>query len=289
MLLVAGWVLVICIRVLSVNRRLFLQASISATVFANHSASALLSSGYGDVIVSIYPGTGAAEIDLRLFKEFTQPMSTALAGKIGKKVYTEPYRSFSLIKDAISNSRADILFVPPIVAIYGMQNGYQPLVRVRELATGMLIKRKGEQVTHIGITEPDSWLGAMGRDVIAEHKSGSQVILNTVKTQDAVVFLLEQKVAQAGVLRTEKANKLIATGEYEAWYALPASPDFTVLIHDKLANKYADLVRLSMLSLSVTAINSLQTAIHVPIKQFVPCSKQEYVVLAKVIGVKLPV
>lgn len=269
------------------NRRFFLKTLGAAIVFANQPAEALLLSGQGDVIVSIYPGTGAKEIDSQLFKAFTQPMTTALASTLHKKVYAEPYRSFSLIEDTIRNNRADMLFVPPIVAIHGMQHGYQPLVRVRELATGVLLKRKGQQVARIGITEPDSWLGAMGKNVIAEHVSASPAMLETVKTQDAVVYLLEQKAVQAGVLRTEKANKLLATGEYEVWYPLPTSPDFTVLIHDKLVANYAESARKTLLSLPAAAVNSLQEAIHVPVNQFVPCAKQDYAALAKAIGVKL--
>ncbi|WP_157662725.1 PhnD/SsuA/transferrin family substrate-binding protein [Sulfuriferula sp. AH1] len=269
------------------NRRFFLRTLVATTMFANQSAKALLLSGHGDVIISIYPGTGAKEIDLQLFKIYTQPMATALASTMGKKVYAEPYRSFSLIESVISNNRTDILFVPPIVAIHAMQYGYQPLVRVRDLATGMLVRRKGQTVTSIGITEPDSWLGAMGQNVIAERKLATSAMLQTVKTQDAVAFLLEQKAVQAGVLRTEKANRMIATGEYEAWYPLPASPDFTVLIHDKLAASYAESVRKTLLSLPAAAVDSLQKAIHVPVNQFVSCGKQDYAVLAQAIGVKL--
>ena len=231
-----------------VNRRFFLQTLFGTTILAHHSAYALLSSGQGDVIAAIYPGTGAAEIDTTLFRELTQPMTSLLAGKMGKKVYTEVYRSFSLINDTVIHNRADLLFVPPIVAIHAMQQGYQPLVRVRELATGVIVKRKGEAVKRIGTTEVDSWLGAMGQNVIAEHYPNAKTMFETVKTQDAVVYLLQQGVVQAGILRTEKANKLIATGNYEVWYPLPSSPDFTVLINDKLAAKYADAVRLCSVS-----------------------------------------
>ena len=169
-----------------------------------------------------------------------------------------------------------------------MEHGYQPLVRVKALATGVLLKRKGQQVTRIGITEPDSWLGAMGRNVIAENKLALPAMLETVKTQGAVVYLLEQKAVQAGVLRTEMANKLIATGEYETWYPLPATPDFTMLIHDKLAANYAEPIRQAMLNLSAATIDSLQQAVHISINQFVSCSKSDYLALAKAIGVKLP-
>ena len=95
------------------NRRFFLQTLIATGIFANHSASALLISGHGDAIISVYPGTGAKEIDLQLFKMYTEPMTTALASVMRKKVYAEPYRSFSLIESVISNNRTDILFVPP--------------------------------------------------------------------------------------------------------------------------------------------------------------------------------
>ncbi|MDR3391729.1 MAG: hypothetical protein P4L77_08335 [Sulfuriferula sp.] len=269
------------------NRRFFLRSLVATTVLSSTAAQALLLSGHGDVLISIYPGTGAVEIDLQLFKFYTQPMTTALGAKMGKKVYAEPYRSFDLIEGVISDNRTDILFVPPIVAIHSMQHGYQPLVRVKDLATGMLVKRKGAQVIRIGITQPDSWLGAMGQNLVAERKLGPPSMLETVKTQDAVVFLLQQKVVEAGVLRTEKANQLIATGEYEAWYPLPTSPDFTVLIHDKLAATYAETVRQTLLALPVAAINSLQESIHVPVKQFVPCVRQDYAALAKAIGVNL--
>lgn len=269
------------------NRRFFLQSLMVTGMLANHSARALMISGQGDAIISIYPGTGAKEIDLQLFKAYTEPMTAALASAMRKKVYAEPYRSFSLIESTISNNRTDILFVPPIVAIHAMQHGYQPLVRVRDLATGMLVKRKGEAVTSIGMTQLDSWLGAMGQNVILERQLVAPAMIQTVKTQDAVVFLLQQKVVQAGVLRTEKANKMIATGEYEAWYPLPTSPDFTVLIHDKLAASYAEIVRKTLLSLPAAAVDSLQKAIHVPVNQFIACNKQDYAALAKAIGVKL--
>ena len=268
------------------NRRNFLQTMLGASVIVNQSAAALLLSGQGDVIVSVCLGTGTAGIDLRLFKTYTQPLTNVLGNKMGKKVYAESYRSFALIKDAITNNRSDILIVPPMVAIHAMQYGYQPLVRVKDLATGLLVKRKGSQVMRIGIMEFDSWLGAMGRNVIAEHKLGSPAMLETVKTQDAVVSLLEQKAVQAGVLRTEKASKLIATGEYEAWDTLPVSPDFTVLIHDKLVANYGEIVRQTMLNLPVAAVNNLQAAIHVPVKQFVDCTKKDYAALAKAIGEK---
>lgn len=269
------------------NRRFFLQTLCGTALLAHHSAHALLSSGQGDVIVAIYPGTGAAEIDASLFKELTRPMTSSLAARMGKKVYAEVYRSFSLIKNTIIQNRADLLFVPPIVAIHAMQQGYQPLVRVRELATGVIVKRKGEAVKHISITEMDSWLGAMGQNVIAEHYPNAKAMFETVKTQDAVVYLLQQGVVQAGVLRTEKANKLMATGNYEVWYPLPSSPDFTMLINDKLVAKYADVVRQVMLTLPAPAIKSLQSAIHVPINQFVSSAKPDYAALAKAVSVKL--
>lgn len=104
--------------------------------------------------------------------------------------------------------------------------------------------------------------------------------MQVVKTQDAVVYLLEQKAVQAAVLRTEKANKLIATGEYEVWYALPKTPDLTLLIHEKLATSYAAPIRQTMVTLPAEVIKQLQIVIHVPIKQFVPANQQDYAVLS---------
>jgi hypothetical protein len=129
------------------------------------------------------------------------------------------------------------------------------------------------------MTEAESWLGAMGANLVAQRKLVPPNMLEIVKTQDAVVYLLQQKAVQAAVLRSEKANKLIATGEYELWYPLASTPDMTLLVHDKLASSHAEPLRQAMLSLPVEAINGLQEVVHVPIKRFVVCNKQDYVPL----------
>ncbi|WP_157662726.1 phosphate/phosphite/phosphonate ABC transporter substrate-binding protein [Sulfuriferula sp. AH1] len=267
------------------NRRRLVQVLLGTAMLPSYSAHALLLAGSGDLIMAIFPGTGAADIDLRSFKDYTHPLTAAIADKIGKKVYAESYRSFSLIKNVIDNARADVLFVPPTLAVNAMQHGYEPVVRVKDFLTGMLIKRKGETVTRIAMTGPDSWPGAMGLYLIAERKLGTPAMVETVKNQDAVVFLLKQGAVQAGVLGTKIANNMIATGQYEAWFPLTSTPGFTLLMHQKLMAKYAEPISQTMLSLSAPAINGLQTLIPATIKQFVPCGRQDYEILKKIAAV----
>lgn len=262
------------------NRRLFLQSLLAASVAASYPARALLLPGSTNLTIAIYPGTGAAEIPVYEFHESTRAMTEVLAKQIGKKVYAEPFRSFALLRNTIDNNLADTLLVPPVVAAYALQHGYQPLVRIQDMSSGALIKRKGQAVTRIGMTEPSSWLGAMGASLVAKNKLVPPNMLEIVKTQDAVVYLLQQKVVQAAVLRSEKANKLIATGEYELWHELVKTPDLTFLVHDKLAALYAEPLKQAMLTLPANAIKGLQEVIHVPIKQFVATSKQDYAALS---------
>lgn len=264
------------------NRRNFVQALLGASILSTHSAHALLLAGNGDLILAIFPGTGAADIDTQLFKEYTQPLTNALSSKIGKKVYAESYRSFSLIKNVIDGNRADVLFVPPTLAVTAMQHGYKPLVRLKDFLSGVMIKRKGETVKRIAMTGSDSWPGAMGRYLMAQHKLDPVSMIEPVNNQDAVVFLLEQKVVQAGVLAIRKANSMVATGKYEIWYPLTSTPGFTLLLHDKLMAKYAEPISQTMLSLGTPAIDGLQRLMPANIRQFVPCGAQDYEILKQI-------
>lgn len=266
------------------NRRFFMQTVLTAAFAASMPARALLLPKSSAFIVAVYPGTGAAEASTYMFKEAVSPMSEAIAKGIGKKVYMESYRSLALVRSMVANNPADALLVPPVIAVHAMQHGYQPLVRIRDMASGVLIKTKGQTVTRIGMTEPDSWLGAMGANLVTKHKLATPSMLEIVKTQDAVVYLLQQKAVQAAVLRTERANKLIATGEYEIWQPLVKTPDLTLLIHDKLAAHYAESTRQAMLTLPANAIEALQAVIHVPIKQFVPARKEDYAELSAIVS-----
>ena len=266
------------------NRRQFVQIVLGSSVLSSYSASALLLAGSGDVIMAIFPGTGAKDIDSRLFSDYTRPLTTAIAAKVGHKVYAESYHSFSLIKNVIENSRADVLFVPPTLAVSAMQQGYEPVARVKDFLTGMMIKRKGEVVKRVAMTGVDSWPGLMGRYLLTEHKLNLTTSVETVKNQEAVAFLLDQKAVQAGVLATPKANAMIATGQYEAWYPLTSTPGFTLLLHSKLMAKYGAPMGQTMLTLSAPAIDGLQALIPIPIKQFVPCGRQDYEILKKIMA-----
>lgn len=266
------------------NRRRFVQVLLGTSMLSGYSAQALMLEGNGDFIMAIFPGTGAKDIDSRLFADYTHPLTAALAAKVGHKVYAESYRSFSLIKNVIDNGRADMLLVPPTLAVVAMQHGYEPVVRSKDYLSGVMIKRKGETVKRIAMTGADSWPGLMGRYLLAERKLGPSSMIESVKNQEAVVFLLEQKAVQAGVLATYKANAMIATGQYEAWYPLTSTPGFTLLLHNKLMAKYAEPVSQTMLSLPAPAIDGLQTLIPATIKQFVPCGRQDYEILKKIVA-----
>lgn len=265
------------------NRRGFVQVLLGASMLPSYSANALLLSGSGDLILAVVPGTGAIDVDSSLFKNYTHPLTEAITVKIGKKVYPESYHSFSLIKEVINNARADILFVPPTLAVKAMQHGYEPIVRAKDFLTGAMIKRKDKTVTRIAMPGPDSWPGVMGLHLIAERKLGTPSMVETVKNQDAVIFLLKQGAVQAGVLGTKMANTMIATGQYEAWYPLTSTPGFTLLLHEKLMAKYAEPISQTMLALSPAAIDGLQALIPATIKQFVPCGEQDYNVLKKIV------
>lgn len=265
------------------NRRVFIQAIIGSSLLSSLPAHALLLQGSGDMIMAIFPGTAAAEVDMRLFRDYTSPMTTAISNSIHQKVYAEAYRSFPLIKNVIEAHRADMLFIPPTLVVRAMEQDYQPIVRVKDFLSGVVIKRKGVAVNKIAMTGPDSWPGVMGRYVIKQHKLGPTTIIETVKNQEAVVFLMEQKVAQAGVLSTKKAEAMIATGQYEIWYPLTSTPGFTLMLHNKLMAKYGEPISQTMLSLSTPAIDGLQTLIPAMIKQFVPCGKQDYEMLKQIL------
>jgi hypothetical protein len=165
-----------------------------------------------------------------------------------------------------------------------MNQGYEPIVRAKDFLTGIMVKRKGETVTRIAMTGPDTWPGLMGLHLIAERKLGTPAMVETVKNQDAVTFLLKQGAVQAGVLGTKIANTMIATGKYEAWHPLTSTPGFTFLLHEKLMAKYADPIGQTMLSLPPAAINGLQALIPATIKQFVPCGEQDYDILKKIVN-----
>lgn len=267
------------------NRREFVQVIIGTSLVASLPAHALLLQGGGDMIMAIFPGTAAAEVDNRLFKNYTSPMTAAISSSVHQKVYAEAYRSFPLIKNVIEAHRADLLFIPPTLAVKAMSQGYQPIVRVKDFLSGLLIKRKGVAVNKIAMTGTDSWPGVMGRYVIKQYKLGPASMVETVKNQEAVSFLLEQKVVQAGVLATKRAEAMIATGQYEVWYPLTSTPGFTLMLHDKLMAKYAEPISQTMLSLSAPAIEGLQTLIPATIKQFVPCGKQDYEILKQILEV----
>ncbi|BBO99825.1 hypothetical protein [Sulfuriferula nivalis] len=163
------------------NRRLFLQSLSIASFAVSYPAYALLSST-SNLTIAVFPGTGAEEVPVYVFQSSTHAMTEVLTKKISKKVYTEPFRSFALLRKTIDDNAVDALLVPPVIAAYAMQHGYQPLVRIQDMSSGALIRRKGQLVTRIGMTEAESWLGAMGADLVAQHKLVPANMLEIVKT-----------------------------------------------------------------------------------------------------------
>lgn len=84
------------------------------------------------------------------------------------------------------------------------------VARVKDQATGVLVRRKGVNVTTVAMTEKEFWLDVMGRYTVKRNSSGSPKIVN-FKIQDDVTIALECNHAQAGSLRSKAAVRLDCT------------------------------------------------------------------------------
>ena len=176
----------------------------------------------------------------------------------------------------------DLYFVPPSVAVSALDNDYSPVARVRDQATGMLVRRKGAEVATVALTEKESWLDVMARYTLRRNKQSPAQILN-FKTQEEVVLAMQRGFAQAGSLRSKLADELIATNEFEVWYPLPITPDFTLMASNRFSEAEQNKLGAAAVALNPEAIQSLQKTIHSKVTGFVIDKQADYKMIKQAI------
>lgn len=227
--------------------------------------------------IGIYPGTGKADIPTYEFVEAAKPFAQALAAPFGLEPRLVLFRSIKNTLRSLDKGRLDIYFVPPTVAVSVLDRNYSPVARVRDQATGVLIRRKGVEVGTVALTEKESWLDVMARYTLKRNKPNVEVI--NLKTQEDIALALERDIAQAGSVRSALANQLIAKGTYETWYPLPNTPDFTLMASDKLTPADQDKLGAVAASLRPEVVQSLQKTIHSKVTGFVVDKQADYKII----------
>lgn len=258
------------------DRRSFLAslAILPALPFAAHAQARSLNIG-------IYPGTGKADIVMGDFRAYAMPFAQALGGAVNAQPKLTLFRTIRSVMTSLKSGRLDAYFVPPTVAVAVLENDYSPVARVRDQATGMLVRRKGAtEVKAVAFTEKESWLDVMSRWVLKENKQTGLQTFN-FKTQDDVALAIERDYAQAGSLRIAKANQLIEKGLVEVWYELPKTPDFTLMASNRLSEAERDKLGAAAAGLSKAAIDSLQQTIHSKVTGFVIDKEADYQVIKR--------
>ncbi len=183
----------------------------------------------------------------------------------------------------MAGRRLDAYFVPPSVAVAALDNGYSPVARVRDQASGALVRRKGAgQVATVALTEKESWLDVMARYTLKRQAPETIRILN-FKTQEEVALAMQRGFAEAGSLRVKVADELVASGRFEVWQALPATPDFTLMASDRLSGADRDRIGAAAVALDTMAIQSLQKTIHSKVTGFVVDKEADYKVIKQAI------
>jgi hypothetical protein len=260
-----------------VQRRRFLAglALLPALPLAAHAAGRELSIG-------IYPGTGKADILTGDFRAYATPFAQSLGAAVGAQPGLTLFRSIKSIMRSMTSGRMDMYFVPPSVAVAALDNRYSPVARVRDQATGVLVRRKGASVSTVALTEKESWLDVMARHVLKGNKQDAVQILN-LKTQEEVVLAMQRDFAQAGSLRSKLAGELVARGEFEIWYPLPTTPDFTLMASDRFSQAEQDRLGAAAVALGPDVIQSLQKTIHSKVTGFVIDKQADYKVIKQAI------
>lgn len=259
------------------QRRHFLASLIllPALPFAAHAANTELQIG-------IYPGTGKADIFTGDFHSWVAPFAQALGAALGVKCTPVLFRSIRHVTRSLESGRLDLYFVPPSVAVSALDNKYSPVARVRDQATGVLVRRKGADVTTVALTEKESWLDVMARYTLKRNKQTTAKFMN-LKTQEEVVLAMQRDYAQAGSLRTKLADELVGKGGYEVWYPLPTTPDFTLMASDDLSAAEQDKLGAATVALSPKVIQSLQKAIHSEVTGFAVDKQADYKMIKQAI------
>jgi hypothetical protein len=259
------------------QRRRFLAglALLPALPWTAHAAGRALSIG-------IYPGTGKADILTGDFRAYATPFAQSLGTALGAKPRLVLFRSIKSILRSMASGRMDMYFVPPSVAVAALDNRYSPVARVRDQATGVLVRRKGAEVSTVALTEKESWLDVMARHALTRNKQGAAQILN-LKTQEEVVLAMQRDFAQAGSLRSKLADELVARGGFEVWYPLPTTPDFTLMASDHFSAAEQDRLGAAAVALGPDVIQSLQKTIHSKVTGFVIDKQADYKVIKQAI------
>ncbi|MFH1818330.1 MAG: PhnD/SsuA/transferrin family substrate-binding protein [Pseudomonadota bacterium] len=225
--------------------------------------------------IGIYPGTGKADVFMDDFRTAAMPFARALGASLGLKPNLMLFRTIKSTLRSLDRGRLDVYFVPPSVAVSVLDQDYSPVARVKDQATGLLVRRKGVTIETVALTEKESWLDVMGRYTIKRNKAGTPKILN-FKTQEDVSIALERNYAQAGSLRSKAANALLEKGDFEVWYALPNTPDFTLLASNRLTAAEQDKLGTAAAELRQEAVQSLQKTIHSKVTGFVIDKEADY-------------
>lgn len=229
----------------------------------------------GDLSIGIYPGTGKADIFMDDFRSAAMPFAQALAASLGVEPKLTLFRTIKNTLRSLEKGRLDLYFVPPSVAVAVLDNDYSPVARVKDQATGVLVRRKGAEVATVALTEKESWLDVMARYTLKRNNQGAASIVN-FKTQEDVVLALERNHAQAGSLRTKAAGDIVATGEFEVWYPLPNTPDFTLMASNRLTPVEQNKLGAAAVALRADAVQSLQKTIHSKVTGFVIDKEADY-------------
>ena len=228
-----------------------------------------------ELTLGIYPGTGKADVLMGDFRALATPFAQSLGVALGTKSQLMLYRSIKSVTRSMESGRMDLYFVPPSVAVAALDNGYSPVARVRDQATGVLVRRKGADVATVALTEKESWLDVMARYALKRNKHEAVPILN-FKTQEEVVLAMQRGYAQAGSLRSKLADELVAKGEFETWIPLPATPDFTLMASDRFSAAEQDKLGAAAVALDPDVVQSLQKTIHSKVTGFVIDKQADY-------------
>lgn len=228
--------------------------------------------------IGIYPGTGKADIFMDEFRDAAMPFAQALSASLGLKPRLTLFRTIKTALRSLDRGRLDMYFVPPSLAVSVLDKDYSPVARVKDQATGIMIRRKGVNVTTVAMTEKESWLDVMGRYTVKRNSSGSPKIVN-FKTQDDVTIALERNHAQAGSLRSKAADALLAKGDFEVWAPLPNTPDFTLMATNRLTAAEQNKLGAAAVALRQDIIQSLQKTIHSKVTGFVIDKEADYKII----------
>lgn len=232
----------------------------------------------GELSIGIYPGTGKADIFMDDFRSAAMPFAQALGASLGLEPKLTLFRTIKTALRSLDKGRLDLYFVPPSVAVSVLDRDYTPVARVRDQATGVMVRRKGVAIEAIAMTEKESWLDVMGRFTVKRNNAGNARILN-FKTQDDVTIALERNHVQAGSLRSKAADALLAKGEFEIWAPLPNTPDFTLMASNRLTEIERNKIGAAAVALRPDAIAALQKTIHSKVTGFVIDKEADYKII----------